>query len=185
MAEWKQKRQHMRHYNYTAYIYNTRYTEEQNLKIKTALENIELEGQSSILDLGCGTGLLFPKIQKTVKTIVGLDISKGMLKEITPYIKRSPNIHLILADADHTPLRDNYFDTVFAITLLQNMPTPVKTLQETKRITKPNATIIITGLKKHFTKHSFTKLLENAKLKTKPTKRNDKLKCHTSTCKKN
>lgn len=184
MAEWKQKRQHMHHYNHTAQIYNTRYTEEQNLKIKAAVENLELNRESFTLDLGCGTGLLLPKIQKTAKNIVGLDISKGMLKEITPCKEHSANIHLILADADHTPLRNNYFDTVFAITLLQNMPTPLKTLQEAKRITKPNGLIVVTGLKKHFTKHSFTKLLKDAKLKTKLPKRDNNLKCHTAICKK-
>lgn len=184
MAEWKQKRQHMRYYNRTAHLYNIRYTEEQSLKIKAAFENLAFGKQSSILDLGCGTGMLLPKMQKTAKNIVCLDISKGMLKEAKPCIKRSANVHLILADADHTPLRHGYFDTVFAITLLQNMPNPHHTLQEIKYISKPNASIIITGLKKHFTERSFLRLLKNAGLKTKLLKTDDDLKCHVATCQK-
>jgi len=183
MIDWKQKCQHMNHYNCTAHLYNKRYAEEQTLKIKTGIENIELNRESSILDLGCGTGLLLPRIQKTAKNVVGLDISKSMLKEITPHIESSANIHLILADADYTPLRDNYFDAVLAITLLQNMPNPHKTLQETKRITKPDASIIVTGLKNHFTEHSLVKLLKNAKLKTRLLKTNDNLKCYIAICK--
>lgn len=184
MIDWKQKCRHKHYYNRTAHIYNKRYTEEQNCKIETVVENLELGGQSSILDLGCGTGLLFPRIQKPAKEIVGLDISKGMLKQIDHFKKHSANAYFILADADYTPLRDNQFDAVFAITLLQNMPNPRKTLQETKRIAKPNASIIVTGLKKHFTEHYFIKLLKNAKLKTKLLKTNDNLKCYIAICKK-
>lgn len=184
MAEWKQKRQHMRHYNRTAQIYNIRYSEEQKLKIKAAVESLKFKGQSSVLDLGFGTGLLIPEIQKTTKEIAGLDISKNMLKEADPLIKRSLNIHLILADADQTPLRNGYFDIVFAMTLLQNMPNPHQTLQEAKRITKNDALIVVTGLKKHFTEHFFLKLLENAKLKARLLRTDDNLKCHIATCKK-
>lgn len=184
MAEWKQKRQHMHHYNRTAHSYNTRYTQEQNLKIKAAFENLELKRQSSILDLGCGTGLLLPKIQEMAKNIVGLDVSKGMLKEIDPCIKRSTNVHLILADADRNPFRNNYFETVFAITLLQNMPNPRKTLQEIKRITKTEASIIVSGLKKHYAKHFFVKLLKNENLRIKSLKADDNLKCYIATCEK-
>jgi len=183
MTEWKQKLQHIHHYNRTANLYNLRYTEEQNLKIKAAVENLELEKQRSILDMGCGTGLLLPRIRKMAENVVGLDISKGMLGEVKSSIKRSANVHFVLADADNTPFRNNYFDMAFAITLLQNMPNPHHTLQEAKRITKPNASIIVTALKKRFTEHSFLKLLEEADLEPKLLKTGPKLKCHIATCK--
>lgn len=184
MAEWKEKRQHMRHYNHTAHLYNLRYTEEQNLKIKVATENFDHAKQGLILDLGCGTGLLLPKIREMAKDVVGLDISKGMLEAVNPFVKRSANVHLVLADADHTPFRSGYFDTVFAITLLQNMPNPHNTLQEVKRITKSNASIIVTALKKRFTEHSFLELLEKADLQPKLLKSDADLKCHIAACKK-
>lgn len=174
----------MCHYNHTAHIYNTRYAEEQTLKIEAAARNLKLRKQGSILDLGCGTGLLLTKIRTMAKNIVCLDVSKGMLREIETGIKHLPSIHLILADADNAPIRDDFFDTVFAITLLQNMPSPHQTLQEMKRITKPDATIIVTGLKKHFTQSYFLRLLEDAALKTKQLKADDKLKCYIALCEK-
>ncbi len=182
MTEWKQKRQHRAHYNRTAHIYNIRYAEEQNFKIKAAVKNLKLGIQYSILDLGCGTGLLFSKIQKTAKNIVGLDISKGMLKKARHNC--SMNIHFILADADHVPLQNSRFDMVFAITLIQNIPNPIRTLQEAERITKSNASIIVSGLKKHFTHHSFVKLLKNAKLRAELLITDDDLKCYLAICKK-
>lgn len=184
MAEWKQKQRHMNYYNYTAHIYNTRYTEEQNLKIKVAIENLELKRDSSILDLGCGTGLLLPKIQEIAKEIVGLDLSKGMLKEVKQFIRHSTNIHFVLADADHTPLRHDYFDMAFAITLLQNMPNPHQALNEIKRVTKLNSSIIITILKKQLTEQFFLNLLRKAELKPRIQKTDDNLKCHIAICRK-
>ncbi len=172
----------MRHYNRTAHAYNTRYADEQNLKIDAALENLKLR-RGLILDLGCGTGLLLPRIQKMVKDIVGVDVSKGMLKEIAPSVKHSENVHFILADADHTPLRHGYFDAVFAVTLLQNMPNPRNTLEEMKRVTKPDASIIVTGLKKQFAQQSFLELLKDAELKPQLLKTDESVKCHVAIAK--
>jgi len=184
MVAWKQKRQHIHHYNRIAHIYNTRYREEQNLKTKTALEHFEHKKQDAILDLGCGTGLLIPKIRKKARTIVSLDISKNMLKEVLPLAKHSADIHLVIADADYTPFRDGCFDTVFAITLLQNMPHPKKTLQEIGRIMKPNAVMIVTGLKKHFAGETFLSLLKSSGLSAGLLKTDDFLRCHIAICKK-
>ncbi len=174
----------MNHYNRTAHLYNRRYAEEQNLKITVAVELLNSKRHSSILDLGCGTGLLIARIGKTAKDIVGLDISKSMLKEIELSTRHSANVHLVLADADQTPLRFGYFDIVFAITLLQNMPDQYRTLQEMKHVTKINAMIIVTGLKKHFTEHRFTRLLKSMNLRVRLLRRDDVLKCHVAACQK-
>ncbi len=184
MAQWRQKRGHMHHYDRTAHIYNTRYIEEQSLKTETALRNLKLKSDSAIVDLGCGTGLLLPKIWKKAKTIVCLDISKGMLDEAKHNTRHSPDIHLIQADADYAPLLSGQFDLTFAITLLQNMPRPQQTLQEMGRITKPDAQIVVTGLKKRFSQQSFLKLLKKAGLETQLQDADNNLKCHIATCKK-
>jgi ubiquinone/menaquinone biosynthesis C-methylase UbiE len=158
------------------------YAEEQNLKIRTSVEHLEFGEKEFILDLGCGTGLLIPKIRKMGKTIVALDISRSMLNAVDVRMKHLPNVHFISADADYTPFRKGSFDVIFAITLLQNMPNPHHTLQEMKYIADSNALIIVTGLKKHFSEHSFLKLLRNARLKAELLEANDNLKCHIAVC---
>ncbi len=184
MDEWKQKLRNMYYYDCTVQLYNIRYAEEQTFKIEVALENIELWRESSILDLGCGTGILLPRIQGRAKEIVGLDLSKNMLIEAKNSARHASNIYFVLADADCTPLRNDYYDIVLAITLLQNMPNPQRTLQETKRIAKPNASIVVTALKKHFTEYSFLRLLKRIELKCRLLKTNENLKCHIAICKK-
>lgn len=184
MVEWKQKRQHLNHYNNTADIYNDRYLGEQNAKIKTVLRHIELKKQGFVIDLGCGTGLLLPKIQRSAKEIVGLDISRAMLRKIELKKKRAANIHLILADADQTPLRRSCFDTLFAITLLQNMPNPLNTILEMQRITKAKGSIVVTGLKKWHSKQLFKGLLKSAGMKVDLLKIDDNVKCNIAICRK-
>jgi len=56
------------------------------------------------------------------------------------------------------------FDAVFAITLLQSTSNPQATLNEIKQVSKSNATIVVTGLRKAFTKEEFEKMLKKANL---------------------
>jgi len=184
MTEWKLKRRSMHRYNLTAHIYESRYSVEQEEKIKAVLENLELRRECSILDMGCGTGLLFPYLQNSSQIIVGLDLSKGMLEKAEHIRKHLENVHLILADADHTPLRSSSFDKVFAITLLQNMPNRNRTLQEAKRVMRPNAKLAATGLTSHFTKEAFSTLFIRARFKTLLIEPGDKSRFHIAICEK-
>ena len=182
MREWKEKRGTMRHYDQQATIYDVQYLGEQNAKIEDALSITELKPNELALDLGCGTGFLFHHINKTIKLLVGLDISSNALREAKKHTKDLSNIALVRADADNTPFPDRIFDRVFAITLLQNMPDPLKTISEMKRVGKPQAIFAVTGLKKTFTKESFVNLLETARLKVSALETAQQLKGHIAVC---
>lgn len=183
MADWNKKRKVMQHYDNIATVYDTQYAEEQEAKIKAVLDEINLQPDNTILDIGCGTGILFKHIKNSAKLLIGLDTSLGLLKRAETQAKQYCNIVVIRAEADHTPFKNKTFHTIFAITLLQNMPNPAATLREIKRISKDNATIAVTALKKGFTKKTFTQLLENAELTLFTLKTDNKLKDYTTTCK--
>lgn len=182
MREWKEKRSNMRHYDQQAAIYDAQYLGEQNAKIEDALSSTELKPNEVVLDLGCGTGFLFQHINKTIRLLVGLDISSKALREAKKCTKNLSNTELIRADADNTPFPDHIFDRIFAITLLQNMPNPLKTITEMKRVGKPQAIFAVTGLKKKFTTKSFVDLLERARLKVVTLNTNQRLKGHVAVC---
>jgi len=182
MAEWKKKRQTMRHYDQSAAVYDAQYYEEQEAKIKAALAGLSVTKENLILDAGCGTGLLFPHVAERGKLIVGVDISARILKEAEKRVKEYSNTAVIIGDADYTPFPNDTFDAVFAITLLQNMPKPLQTLNEMKRVTKQNATIVATGLKKTFSRKEFIQLLKEAGLKIKPLRLDENLKEYVATC---
>ena len=184
MKGWKKKRDIMRRYDATAQIYDARYEEEQTAKYAAALENLQKRELKLVLDVGCGTGLLFSHITQMSRRIIGVDISRKTLLKAKERTKNLTNVEVILADADFIPLRENIVDRLFAITVLQNSPNPAQTLNESKRISKTEADIVITGLKKVFSLEDFRDLLQKAGLRVECFVDEETLKCYVAMCKK-
>jgi ubiquinone/menaquinone biosynthesis C-methylase UbiE len=182
MAEWKKKRDIMRRYDATAHIYDVRYEQEQTAKYVAALENLQKQALGLVLDVGCGTGLLFSHIKDASSKIVGVDISRKTLLKAKQRARNSANIEVVWADADFIPLRASTFDHVFAITLVQNSPNPAQTLKEIKRVSKNEGVITVTGLKKIFSKEDFRSLLSESGLHTESLKDEASLKCYVAMC---
>jgi len=184
MSEWNKKRLVMRRYDQSAKAYDTLYREEQEAKIRTAMNNLTLNRDSVILDAGCGTGLLFEHVAEKSKFIIGTDISRGILREAEKKAKHYQNVGLIRADADKMPFQNQTFDMVFAITLLQNTPNPQATLNEVKRVSKPDTIIVITGLRKVFTIEGLTNMLRHANLAVEVMKKDEHVREFICVCRK-
>ncbi len=170
----------MRRYDLTAQLYDARYAEEQELKYKTALEQLSLVRNTKIIDVGCGTGLLFRHVAAEAQMVVGVDVSGRLLLQAKERARNFRNAHLVQADADYLPFKDDCFGVVFAFTVLQNLPEPLKTLREIKRIADYDASIVVTGLKKAFSLCTFSALLQSAGLKVVSLKDDAMLKCHVA-----
>jgi len=183
MDGWDKKREVMRNYDRSAAVYDAQYAEEQNAEIKAALNRVKLKGNGLVLDVGCGTGLLFEHIGGSVKLLVGLDISLKILEKAKGCAKRFSNVNIIRADADLMPFPKEVFDGIFAITLLQNTPNPILTLQEMKRVGKRPSIIVVTGLKKEFSQKAFRELLLKAGLRACIMESGEQLKGHVAVCK--
>lgn len=183
MTAWTKKRRVMHRYDLTARMYDMRYENEQKAKIKTALENIKTERLGSVLDVGCGTGILFEYVDERADTILAIDISRSTLvqaKERQQKLEKA-TVHLVRADADNMPLQDRAFNSIFAVTVLQNVPDPKKTLKEMQRAAKDNAIFVVTGLKKVFTRKRFQQILNDPHLKVQ-TIEDENLKCFVAIC---
>ena len=178
--KWDQKRKIIRRYDLTAQLYDVRYTEEQEIKYQTALELLNVASDSNVLDVGCGTGLLFSHVAAEAQTVVGVDISGKLLLQAKKRARNFRNVHLVQADADHVPFKDNRFTVVFAFTVLQNLPDPLETLKEIKRVAERDAPIVVTGLKKTFSLDGFRELLQSAGLRVVSLRDDDALKCHVA-----
>ena len=176
MTAWSKKRQMMHRYNSTAEIYDARYEEEQEAKYKAALENVKPAG--TILDVGCGTGLFFKHLTNEAETVVGIDSSKKLLLEARKHARGWRNIHLVQADADHLPFNEDFFNAIFAFTVLQNMPKPLETLKELGRVAKRDAQVVVTGLKKVFSSDFLREMIEKAGLCPVSIRDDASLKCY-------
>jgi len=182
LNKWKKKRTVKHRYDITAHIYDMRYAEEQTAKIEAAMKNVSIRRNSLVLDAGCGTGLLFNHIADKAKTVAGLDISRATLLQAKERAKHLANVHLVLADVDHMPFKQDTFSHVFAITVIQNSPNYAETLEEIKRVTNPCAVIVVTGLKKAFSREAFEALLNNAGLEIVTIADGENLRCHVAIC---
>jgi len=183
MTGWSEKRKIMRRYDVTASIYDMRYAEEQEAKFIAAFKHLTMNKLGAVLDVGCGTGLLFHHVADRAELVVGVDISKETLGKAKENARHFSAVSLVLADADNLPLVKDLFTSVFAFTLVQNMPNPAATLKEIKRASNADAVIVVSALKKVFSKDDFEKLLTDASLKVKAFEEKD-LKCYVAVCKK-
>jgi len=165
--DWEKKRALIRDYDELASVYDSLYREEQSLKIESALAAASLDDSDSVLDVGCGTGLLFDCVKDSANLIVGLDLSRALLEiaaERCKKVHRESPIHLIRADADYMPFPKEIFEKVFALTLLQNLPDPNKTLREMMRVAEAGSMMVVTGLKKCFSEEGLRNILNVAGL---------------------
>jgi len=142
-------------------VYDIRYAEEQEAKYNVILERIKPLLEDLVLDDGCGTGLL---LQRLNSHCIGVDISHTLLSTALSRLKGKINMHLIQADADDLPFRSTVFHIVFAVTLIQNLPSPCQTLTEIRRVSRPDSIIIVTALKKAFSEDRFMKVVKDSGL---------------------
>lgn len=184
MNAWEKKRRLMRRYDQSSRAYDNQYRDEQEAKIQAALDSMRLTSESVILDVGCGTGLLLEHIANKSQLILATDISRGLLSMAKKKAKSYQSATLVQSDSDNLPFRNETFHIVFAVTVMQNVPDPEVTLSEIRRVSKPNAKILVTGLKKSFTKKKFIDILEEAHLKIKSIKANGNLMDYVCVCSK-
>ncbi len=89
--------------------------------IDTILDNGGIQKNKDVLDVGCGTGVLFPYyLDRNVKSLTAIDISSKMV-EIAK--KKYPNANVICGDAENISF-ENQFDTVMIHNAFPHFPNP-------------------------------------------------------------
>lgn len=112
---------------------------------QTAVELINSQNGSKILEVGVGTGLSLPLYPKYV-TVYGIDISPEMLKYARDLVRMDglENVaKLEVMNAEEMTFPDNMFDTVVAMYVATVVPSPKKFIKEIRRVCKPGGRIII------------------------------------------
>lgn len=107
---------------------------EQNHKvIKQILDNCKIYEGTRVLDVACGTGVLFPEYFERKAVVTGIDISPQMVKKAKEKFKR---VNLICGDAESISFEEK-FDVVMIYNafphfydpekLINNLATALKT----------------------------------------------------------
>ncbi len=142
--EWKRDSQ--RHYDCVAGVYEELYGVEQARKHSVALSLLRVGVGDVAVDVGCGNGTLLKVLTELGSFAVGVDISKGMLKIARR--KLGNEAYLTLADAEALPFRREGFTAAFLVTVLHDLPDPLRCLKEVYRVLKPGGACFTTWLKK-------------------------------------
>jgi len=110
-------------------------------QMRWILDRIQIPENARLLELGCGTGLLWrgsaevPRGWRAILT----DMSDGMLRETRAHLARlGLGFTYMQADAQAIPFRDASFDAVIANHMLYHVPDIPRALDEVRRVLKPS-----------------------------------------------
>ena len=119
---------------------------------KAAVESLNLVPGDTVVDLGCGTGLNFGLLQKQVGpqgSIIGVDLSDGMLRQAQSRIERIgwKNVNLVQADmAEYSFLHRT--DGILSTLALTMSPKYDQIVQRAAEVLQPGKRMSIFELKK-------------------------------------
>lgn len=92
----------------------------------------------SLLEAGCGTGLILGRLAQHCARAVGVDLSAGMLAQA-----RRRGLNVIQGSLDHLPFADNSFDLVVSFKVLAHVPPIREALAELVRVTRPGGHLLL------------------------------------------
>ena len=120
-----------------------------------------------VLDVATGTGdLVIALAASRAKELIGLDISKGMLKTGEQKIRDKQlqdRIKMQQGDAEAIPYEDDHFDAITVAFGVRNFENLEKGLKEMRRVLKPGGLVVIleTAVPTKFPFKQFYKLYSN------------------------
>jgi ubiquinone/menaquinone biosynthesis C-methylase UbiE/DNA-binding transcriptional ArsR family regulator len=104
-----------------------------------------------LADIGCGTGSLTFELARFAEKVVGVDLSKEMLRHAREIAKERQlhNVEFRIGDAAKLPLPADSVDAAFSVMVLHFLPAPARAVAELCRITRLGGSVIIVGLVQH------------------------------------
>jgi len=117
--------------------------------VRHALERAGLHAGETVLELGPGPGAFTVDAARRVGPegrLIAVDIQPGMIAQVNARVKAAgvTNVKTHVASAFELPLPDAGVDRAFLITVLPEIPDPVRALREIHRVLKPGGVVSMT-----------------------------------------
>ena len=107
--------------------------------IARILDNGGIKPGVQVLDVACGTGVLFPDYLKRGATVTGIDISPEMVKVAQ---SKFPELQVLCGDVEETAF-DSLFDCIMVYNAFPHFPEPAKLIQRLATLLKPGGILSI------------------------------------------
>lgn len=98
------------------------------------------ESADTLLDLGCGTGLVTERLERPGLSVFGVDAAEGMAR----VAKRRIGGSVVLGNCHRLPFADASLDAVSAVWLLHLLPDAPEVVAECARVLRPGGVFVTT-----------------------------------------
>ena len=108
--------------------------------ITAILDNCGIKDGMDVLDVACGTGILFPDyLKRGVESVTGIDISPEMAKIAA---EKFPEVKVICGDVEETKF-EKQFDAVMVYNAFPHFPDPARLIETLARVVKPGGRLSV------------------------------------------
>jgi len=109
----------------------------------TIIENLlpNSSGKQYALDLGCGHGRYTKLLIRKGYEAMGIDLNKANLRSVQKQATENPDF--LCMDCSNLGFKENQFDIILALEVIEHLETPRRLLEEIRRVAKPDAHILI------------------------------------------
>lgn len=118
------------------------------------------DGGKNVLDAGCGSGILFYELRKKFSNLNGIDLRKDIKNIERALEKDGIRANLINGDLSNLPYKNDTFDYVVSMSVLEHIPDLEQPVKEIKRVLKKGGTAIIGFPVKNFIMRQFFKIIK-------------------------
>ena len=107
------------------------------------LDNAEVEAGQDILDVACGTGVMFPYyLERGAASVTGIDIAPEMAKIAESKFASEPRIRVVCGDVEDTKF-DRKFDRIVVYNAFPHFPKPKRLIKILAGLLKENGRLTI------------------------------------------
>ncbi|MCQ9204959.1 MAG: class I SAM-dependent methyltransferase [Omnitrophica bacterium] len=118
-------------------------------KLDDIISGLPVTASAKILDVGCGNGFLIAELQKKFKYVVGIDISRGLLKKAKANLLHRQEVgenkvDFCVASAAQIPFKQRSFNIVIFSELIEHIDNVEAVFDEAQYILKKEGMLILT-----------------------------------------
>ena len=139
---------HQKFFDQLAAEWDLMFTAEDLERLSHLVAKLPVDSGMEILDLGCGTGILFDMLRRRVGekgSVTGVDFSIEMAEKAHRNFPFD-NVSVVDADATALPFKESIFDLAVTFSAFPHFSDQQRVLEEAHRVLKPSAKLYIIHL---------------------------------------